>query len=635
MPGSRPAGTRRLVFVNTRAEAPGARPDTTVIVLDTAWTPMPGERSDLVALRPIVGRIVAGDNLFAASLDLLDEWADLAGVPARFEVRGVGWWSHARSFVSLVLHELLLWRLILDEIEPADGSSEIVLPPRRRWLAAAAGAGHGAKVKVNGRGAVASFAWRRERSMVRAARAAWHVVNPFFRRSVAAREGILDARVTVMRAGSGMVLAPMRETSFHTVRTAAGHHRGDPYAGPVLDRLGERGITAQRIVLGLSHRRHADWPAIESDDQVLPWDYVAQRWGRAGGSHQVGSHPFGSHALGARLAAIPDVPLRVGHADLGPIMRDFVASQGRWLSEQAASMDTIERLIEELRPSALLTGWEASRTAWLGAARRSGVPVVAVQHGVIYPKTPDYVRPRDPALVRADMTCLFGAYERDLLVDAGGYAPASVVATGSPRAAPDSAVRPVTDDERDAVRRRLGVHEGDRLLVVSTARRNVGDVFHSMAMAGRLLAGPFPGVHIAFKLHPEERDGSHYLALLAGQAIAGGYPAPRMSVIRDIDIYRLLRVSDAHLGQYSTVLTDAVLTSTPNMVAVGQAWADIIGYATAGVAVPVATADDVRSFMANPVAPQPDARARFLADHFLDGDAVGRIADVVTGVMAR
>jgi hypothetical protein len=106
-----------------------------------------------------------------------------------------------------------------------------------------------------------------------------------------------------------------------------------------------------------------------------------------------------------------------------------------------------------------------------------------------------------------------------------------------------------------------------------------------------------------------------------------------MSVIRDIDVYRLLRASDAHLGQYSTVLTDAVLTTTPNMIAVGQAWADIIGYVDAGVAVPVASVDDVRAFMGDPRPPSPEARERFLAAHSLGGDAVGRISDAIKGVM--
>src|SRR5262249_13594158 len=152
----------------------------------------------------------------------------------------------------------------------------------------------------------------------------------------------------------------------------------------------------------------------------------------------------------------------------------------------------------------------------------------------------------------------------------------------------------------------------------------VGDLIHGMSMAGRVLGGPLPGIHVVFKLHPEEVEQDHYGELLTGIARAGGYEPPTVSVVRDIDIYRLLRAADAHLGQSSTVLTDAVLTGTPNMIAVGQAWSDIIGYVDAGVAVPVCTPDDVRAFMADPRRATEEARGRFLEAHYRSGDAAGR-----------
>jgi hypothetical protein len=107
------------------------------------------------------------------------------------------------------------------------------------------------------------------------------------------------------------------------------------------------------------------------------------------------------------------------------------------------------------------------------------------------------------------------------------------------------------------------------------------------------------------------------------------------SAVRDVDLYRLLRAADAHLGQYSTVLTDAVLTGTPNMVAVGQAYGDIIGYVDAGVAVPVRTFDEVRAFMADPRPPSPEDRLAFLDQHYRRGDASGRIATAITDRIVR
>ncbi len=98
-------------------------------------------------------------------------------------------------------------------------------------------------------------------------------------------------------------------------------------------------------------------------------------------------------------------------------------------------------------------------------------------------------------------------------------------------------------------------------------------------------------------------------------------------MVKDIDLYRLLRAADAHLGVGSTVLTEAVLIGTPNLISVVDRHADLLGYVEAGVAKPVRSADDVLAALADPRPPDPDARAAFLARHFGPGDASGRIAD--------
>ena len=85
------------------------------------------------------------------------------------------------------------------------------------------------------------------------------------------------------------------------------------------------------------------------------------------------------------------------------------------------------------------------------------------------------------------------------------------------------------------MRRELGVREGDQMIVVSVAHNPVmGDV-HSVCMVGRALGGPLPGVHVVFKLHPQERTDPPYERVLRGLAHAGGYEPPAMTSLRDID----------------------------------------------------------------------------------------------------
>ena len=109
-------------------------------------------------------------------------------------------------------------------------------------------------------------------------------------------------------------------------------------------------------------------------------------------------------------------------------------------------------------------------------------------------------------------------------------------------------------------------------------------------------------------------------------------PPPPISVVRDVDLYRLLRAADAHLGLHSTVLTDAVAAGTPNLIAIVEGHADLLGYVAAGVARPVASVADVLAALDHPVETDPIARQAFLDDHFQPGVPSRRI---VAGINAR
>ncbi|HEU4673661.1 MAG TPA: hypothetical protein VFS32_12245, partial [Candidatus Limnocylindrales bacterium] len=329
--------------------------------------------------------------------------------------------------------------------------------------------------------------------------------------------------------------------------------------------------------------------------------------------------------------ACDETVVEVEGRDFGSAVRAALADEygTDYLRGQARAVVRTERMIADLAPRSMVLDHEGGRTAYLGAAHRSGVPVVAVQHGIIFSGNPEYAHPTDPLLVRQDVTCVYGEFERQVLVGAGGFQPSEVVVTGSSRAGPVLGAAAPPDDERAVVRRELGVAEGDRMLVVSLAHNPIAGDLHTVNMVARTLGGPLPGVHVVLKLHPQEASEQRYERTLRGIADAGGYEPPAMTVIRDFDLYRLLRSADAHLGQYSTILTDAVVAGIPNMVAVGYAWSDLLGYADAGVAAPVRTVDDVRAFMADPRPPAEADRARFLAAHFEPGDATARIVDVI------
>ena len=474
---------------------------------------------------------------------------------------------------------------------------------------------------------MAAFAGRARRGLVRRIRRRLGL-PPAVSIELSRRNALLDARIDALRGEPGGVLAVASAGFFQVIRGIGGERLADPHLALVLDRLAGDDYPVTTVALALDHRIDADWSQIERDDRLIPNTIAKRRWGVAE-DDKIDSRP-----VATGLARVGDLPLDVGGVDLGPALGSLVIDHaGPWLDGQRRGSRRAERLLRELKPAVMLADHEGVRTEWLAAARRMGIPIVAVQHGVIYPNNPEYCHPLHAGLVRAEMTCLFGTYERDILVEMSGYQPAQVRVTGSSRADPDAALVPDSADERAEVRRSLGVADDDRLLVVSVAHNPVSGDLHSVNMVAQLLDGPLPGVHVVFKRHPQDKVEGVYQALMAGLARAGGYPQAPMSVVRDIDLYRLLRTADAHLGQYSTVLTDAVVAGRPNMIAVGQAYDDILGYVAARVAVPVRSVDDVRAFMRDPRPPDPADRARFLDAHFRRGDATGRIVEAIESLM--
>jgi hypothetical protein len=630
---------RRLVFLNHAADAGAPEDGTDHVILDPAWTPGPGERPDLIPIRPALWAVIRERDVHIESLAALDDWAERADMARRLEIGGSSWWYHVRGFTRLDVHELVLWRHVLDVVAPAGRYARIEAPSDRPHLLSAleaARAGGPVTVEVIEREAMTGAptfrggkpsklgGGRRRPLYRRAASRARRTLRRVLDVPSRARTRLLRERFGHLVRRRPEILAIVRGESFHLVGGPNGGERSDPIVSPVLRSLAGRGRSAAVVVLGSLPDDEAG-PGLR-DDGPMPMEVVTRLLTDT--SERVDDR----EELSVRLAGIEGVPLPVAGVDLGPALVDVLASLDKWFARQRRELLVAGRLLATLRPRVLVTGWEAARTAWLEAARARGVPTVAIQHGVIYRNSPDYYRRPGPRLVRPTVMCVFGPYERRLLIEECGYPAAGVLATGSPRMNPEAVAAALDPEERAAVRRSLGVADDERLLVISGARHAVGEGLHSTTIYAGLLDGELPGVHIVVKLHPEEEQGEHYPALIAGLARAGGYAPPPVTVVRHVDLYQLLRAADAHLGIYSTVLTDAVMAGTPSMVAVGQAWSDLLQYAAAGVAQPVASVDDVRTFMRDPWRPADAVRRAFIEQHFQPGDGAKRIADLLASL---
>jgi hypothetical protein len=216
-----------------------------------------------------------------------------------------------------------------------------------------------------------------------------------------------------------------------------------------------------------------------------------------------------------------------------------------------------------------------------------------------------------------------------LLLESSVYRDDEVRVSGSPRL---DLVRPEIRNDRNKVRRELRVARSDRLLVVSTTWGQLLRRFHFPVTLARLFDREMTGVHVVIKLHPWEPDDGLYRRLIEGVARAGGFRPPPISVVHRVDLYRLLAAADAHLGVYSTVITEAVFTATPNLLAACVRPNDLLGYVDAGVAVPVHDGGELAEALRSG-AGRSDAEAReaFVRDHFEPGNASRRIRDDLVG----
>jgi hypothetical protein len=415
------------------------------------------------------------------------------------------------------------------------------------------------------------------------------------------------------------------------VETPDGPRDINPYLSPIVDRL--RGGPLDPIEVELKAKVDDDvaWSRLMAPDgeRLLPASVI---WRGGTDPDDVDAPDPATHdpqdveAIAARIEA-SDAPLVVAGVDFGPLLARHVATQARnLLPRKRRAVERIRALIRQLHPAGILLADEYHRQDWLIAAAAEGVPVGAVQHGILYPAHNGYIHAsRPPALRLPDRTYVFGRWERDVLLRDSVFRPDEVVVGGSPRL---DLVRPGAVD-RDAVRAALGIAPGDRMVVVSGTHGPMQRRFHVPVALSMLVDRPLPGIHLVVKQHPGERDEGPYRAVIERAAAARGQTPPPVTLVQSIDLYQLLAVADAHVGIYSTVLTEAVMTATPNLMFAALATADLLGYVAAGVAIPVRSGGDVLAALAAAEAdPVDDAtRHAFLDLHFEPGSASQRIAD--------
>lgn len=228
------------------------------------------------------------------------------------------------------------------------------------------------------------------------------------------------------------------------------------------------------------------------------------------------------------------------------------------------SYEEMAEVLDAVKPALVCLYAESSGwgRAALAAARARGVATLAIQHGILYPRYYSYLHGLDEAdCPRPDTTAVFGEAARRFLVERGGYDPASLLVTGSPKF--DDLLAVASSWDRESIRSRLGVAAGQKLLVVASRYRGIRETHRSIGSAfpGLLRAAQtLPGVLVLVKPHPAEsgdayRDAIREASATRAQLVAGG-----------ADLLELLHAADALVTVESLSAVEALVLGRPVLV---------------------------------------------------------------------
>ena len=224
-----------------------------------------------------------------------------------------------------------------------------------------------------------------------------------------------------------------------------------------------------------------------------------------------------------------------------------------------------QMLIQAFKPSVVVetTSYDSAARALTLAARRRGLPVVELQHGMIYGSHPGYAFfiPDDYQGERPipNRILAYGEASKQAILETGNaFVAEDIVVTGFPRLATylKDIDRGKRQRVRDEVRAYLGINEATFVATVTS------DYLIAPRLAG-FLAETLQNLErnrfvFCIKLHPIEPDTSY-------KAIAQD---PRIRILsdKDVDLYDLLAASDVHVTVDTSVFVECFALGVPNII---------------------------------------------------------------------
>lgn len=305
--------------------------------------------------------------------------------------------------------------------------------------------------------------------------------------------------------------------------------------------------------------------------------------------------------------------------------------------------ETLPEIIANIGISAaILTDENCGSNGIKLGLKQAQIPTIGIQHGVIHSHHLAYMFPKDtdPNTVSlCDYTCVYGEFERELLVNNSIYPESSVVVTGQTQMDHrDLANRKLLErgEKGNALRERYMPAGCDRMLLFTSQE----DVYRieTAPLLLEAIAKSSKRNFLVIRPHPGEVPEPFWSEQISRFGLND-----RVLVQKEGDLEGWLDACDIHLSATSTVLSEAVVFARPNITIGSRRFGDPMSTIAESVAVEL---EDFRCLDAavnywldteSNLQLFEDNRQKYIKRHFykIDGQSGKRIAELVKKVICE
>lgn len=311
----------------------------------------------------------------------------------------------------------------------------------------------------------------------------------------------------------------------------------------------------------------------------------------------------------------------------------------------------LDQMIRGIKPNLLFLVGEqtADGRCWIYIGKKYGIPVIALQHGLILPDDPTYLQhhvndiseisnPYDKNLLSfpiPNLTLVWGKNEYNLLLTKAGYSPNQLEIVGNPRY--DKLSRVFNLYSKEVFCRKYGINIYDRLILWPTQSHG-----HNLDETIEYIHEIFTAItaiqNITLIIKPHPAEGNTYIEII--REYLKSYNLNAVIMKNDTDTTEQIFISDLVIIKNTTVGQEAVAMHKPIIILDYSANPDAGKYVAEGVAKGIyekGMLKDAILNLLNDDKEQEIHRSMYIEKYMykIDGHSAKRCADIITSLISK